>query len=424
MTGIVFLVGSFHPNFSAVGYCAYQVQKCLVDTFDVSTIAFRDDPSQPLDGQLDAIRVHRIETSEMRARGLARAAKGQMARARHALRLKGALRRLLSPETIDRRLVDAYLERLKGMDPQPDVIVPVVFPFETVLAALAYKRTHPGVMVVPYLFDDFVDSGSLHVLKLAREMKRPRHLHLERRMLAESDAVLAMHPLRRHLEGSFDSTLLAKVMFLEHPLLSPPARATDRCDDGIIRLCFTGSLIQKVREPGYLINLLGALKIDRPVRADFFVMGNVAREVPSGVLGNGLEIVNHGRVPKPEADAAVARADILINIGEVTGRQISSKVFEYMATGKPIIHLAHVENDAVTKVLSKYPLTLSLIEDRSQLDENAHKVSDFIGRGAAEKLTFEQVKTIYPEALPATTANFLKDILKTYCANFETETEK
>lgn len=107
MTRIVFIVSSFHPNFSAVGYCVYQVQKCLADKFEVSTIAIHDDPSQPLDDKVGAIRVHRIETSDTRARGLALAEPGLQGRARLiALRLKGALRRLISPQTIDRRLVD------------------------------------------------------------------------------------------------------------------------------------------------------------------------------------------------------------------------------------------------------------------------------------------------------------------------------
>lgn len=382
-----------------------------MDSFDVSTIAFRDDPSQPLEGQLDAIRVHRIETSEMRARGLARTATGPMARQRLiALRLKGAFRRLLSPETIDRLLVQAYLERLKAMDPPPDVIVPVVFPFETAQAALAYKRIHSGVKIVPYLFDNFVESETLHVLKLAREIKRNRHLRLERWMLAASHAVIAMHPLRPHLESNFDSSLLSKVLFMEHPLLSPPNGEAKRCDDGGLRLCFTGSLIQKVTEPHYLIRLLRALRIERPVRADFFVMGNAAQDVSSCRLENGIEIINHGRVPKPEADAAVVRADILINIGEVRGKQISSKVFEYMATGKPIIHLAHVENDVVTKILAKYPPALCLVEDWSQLEENARKVSDLIGRGAAKEFTFEEVRAIYSEALPSATADVFRSI--------------
>lgn len=413
MTSVVFVVGSFHPNFSAVGYCAYQVQKCLTDTFAVSTIAFQDNPSQPLDEHLEAIRVHRVETSDMRARRLVRAAKGKMAWAGLiALRLKGALRRLFSPETIDRHLIQAYLKCLNAMDPQPDVIVPVVFPFETVLAALAYKQVNPRVMVVPYLFDDFVNSSGLHVLKLARSLKRKRHIRLENQMLENADAVLSMYPLQTHFERYVLPHLREKITYLEHPLLTPlsdvPLR---RPDDGVIRLCYTGALIHNYVEPGYLLDLLRTVRMTTPIQADFYVMGNASEMVRTEMPNSMMRIVNHGRVTKDEAILAIRNSDILLNLGEVEGKQISSKIFEYMATGKPIIHLACVENDAVTEILSKYPLALCLIKNRGQLVENARKVSEFIDREAAEELTFEQVKALYPEALPSTTASLLRDLI-------------
>ncbi len=415
MTNITFLVGSFYPDFEAVGYCAYQVQKCLAHEFLISVVSFRNGTDQSTEQSIDGIQIFRIETEDMKRRGLAMYRSGRLMKAQVTmLRLRGAMRRLLSPTTINRSLVEAYLERLERLDPRPDVLVPVVFPFESVLAAQAYKVATPHVTLVPYLFDDFVDSGSLHVLRIARALKRSRHIRLEHRMLAEADAVLAMHPLRRHLERNFDSTLLRKVRYLEHPLLSPPTGAAEERKDGVVRLCFTGSLIKKVREPSYLVSVLSALRLETPVLADFFVMGNAAHAVPSGVLSNGLKIVNHGRVTKPEADAAVARADILINIGEVTGRQVSSKVFEYISTGKPILHLAAAEKDAVTEILSKYPRALCIRAQQSKLQENAIKISGLITSGIGRNLTFEQVKTIYPEALPSATADIFRDIVKEF----------
>lgn len=410
---IVFLTGASYPEFDAVGNCAYQVQNCLAVDFRISVVSYHSEPDQPDDDAVDGIRLYRFETEDMKQRAAVLRSNSRLAPLRHQiLRIRGALSRLLSPVTVNQALVTAYRNTLNRLNPKPDILVPLVFPFETVMAAMAYKADHPDVMLMPYLFDDFVDSGSLHVLKIAREIKRPRHLALERQMLAAADAVLAMQQLRSHLERSFDNDLLRKVTFLEHPLLSPPSAPAQRGDDGIVRLCFTGSLIRKVRESGYLIELLDALAVERRVQVDFFVMGNAAKDLPSGVLPNGVEIVNHGRVPKGQADAAVARADILINIGEVTGQQVSSKVFEYMATGKPILHLASAMTDAVTTILSKYPLALCLHEEKARLAENARKVSDLIASERLGALTFEQVKEIYPEALPSTTADVFRELFQ------------
>ncbi len=413
MTQITFLVGSSYPDFSAVSYCVYQVQKCLTEEFDVSVISCREGLSQPLEGRFDKINVHRIETDYMRVRAKASAKTGRMARARlFLLRLQGAARRLLSSETIDRPFLSEYQMRLENMNPRPEVIVPVVFPFETVLAALAFKRAHPEVIVIPYLFDDFVDSGSLHVLKLARFLKRGRHLRLECRMLEDADAVISMHPLRAHLERNFPSNLLEKITYLEHPLLIQPGSAcVSRHEDGVTRLCYTGSLINNVRDPSYLVALLRAIRPGQTVQADFYVMGNAARKIPTQAGGGSVQIINYGRVPKPEADAAVWNADILINLGDAQGKQVSSKVFEYMATGKPIVHLAYVPDDAVTSILAKYPLALCLVQDQCRFKENVRLFLEFITTRRRDMLNFETVKAIYPEALPETSAMVFRQIL-------------
>ena len=422
MTQITFLVPSFHPNFSAVGYCAYQVQKCLAEKFDVSVISFRDGLEQSFEERLDTIKVHRIETHDMRARVHALARPGPLARAwLMALRLKGAARRLLSPETIDQSLVRAYLARLETMEPRPTVIVPVVFPFEAVLAALAFKRSHPEVTVIPYLFDDFVESGSLHVLKLARALKRGRHLRLERRMLEESDAVLSMHPLRAHFERHFQPKLLKKITYLEHPLLVKPAMGVEpQREDGITRLCYTGALVKNVREPDYLRALLRTIRPRQNVQANFYVMGSAAHKIPTESVADKIQIVNHGQVSKTEADAAIWCADILLNLGDVQGKQISSKVFEYMATGKPIIHLAYVTDDAVTQILAKYPLSLCLVQVQDRMDENVRLFQDFITTRRHDKVSFNAVKAIYPEALPETTSKTLTSHINYFAARSET----
>ena len=104
-------------------------------------------------------------------------------------------------------------------------------------------------------------------------------------------------------------------------------------------------------------------------------------------------------------------AAILLSIGEVQGKQVSSKVFEYMATCKPIIHIACIPDDAVSRILAKYPPALCLVRDHGRFDENVRLLSDFITTRRRDMLNFETVKTIYPEALPETSAMVFRRIL-------------
>ena len=408
MKHVTFLLGSFHPAFSAVGNCAFHVQKCLEDELDISVVAFRNEKAQPLAEKLGKIDTLRIETKAIRQRNKLNSGSGTINRAVLMMhRVLGAARRLMTPVTIDERLVRAFLDRLESLGRSPDAIVALVFPMEAVVAALKYKKKHPEVKVLPYLFDNFVESDSLHVSKIARRLKKNRHLALEGRMLVEADAVLAMHPLQEHFSANFPQHLLDKISFLEHPLLIKPTINEQQLKTGAAFLCYTGSLIKNYVEPDYLLDLLKGIRSNIPVHTDFYVMGNDTGKVKTGRISGMVEISNHGRVSKSLADAAIKKANVLLNIGEVRGRQISSKIFEYMATGKPIIHLAYGKNDVTSKILEKYPLALTLVQDRASFEENCTRLSEFIDKKSFECIPFEEVEALFPEALPSTTAALL-----------------
>lgn len=413
MKHIVFVLGSYYPRFSAVGVCAERVVNALKGEFKISVIAMTDQQAVEPVVNLEGVDVFRITTPELATRiqleqGL-RTDNALSGRLRLiALRTRATLRRLFSPVTINQQLVDAYKEKLRDI-PDLDVLVPLVFPFESVIAAIEYASAS-DVMVVPYIFDNFVDSRSLHVLEIARKLKKKRHLGLEADMLEKSAAVLAMHPLESHFRRHFGRVVDEKVHFLEHPLLTPNNRE-DVVSGDTIRIVYTGALIKNVREAAYVTELLARLRMDVPVDVDFYVMGNAASAIQTKTTDFGVRIRNNGQVNKKEADAAVAHSSVLLNIGEVEGKQISSKIFEYMSAGKPIIHFSYVKDDTVTKILNRYPLALCLLQSPQQMEENCKKTSEFILKSAGKSMPFDEVAAIFPEALPSTTASLVSRIV-------------
>ena len=56
-------------------------------------------------------------------------------------------------------------------------------------------------------------------------------------------------------------------------------------------------------------------------------------------------------------------ADVLINIGSSVDTMVPSKIFEYMATGKPIISFFRHDTEPSIHYLGHYPLTLLIKED-------------------------------------------------------------
>ena len=412
MKHLVFLLGSYHPSCSAVDHCAHQVIKCLKKEFNITVIAQRSEPSLPLEEMQDGVRILRVESDDLRQRNRIRSGKSQLSSLRlNIIRARGVLRRLLLPETVDKSLARAYLNCLIKQPHNINAIVPVVFPIESVVTAMRYKEINARTQIIPYLFDDFVDSGSLHVFRFVSYLKRRRHLILERKMLEESYAILAMRPLRNHFNKWFSKYLTKKISYLEHPLLVKQNWSSPYLEDGVIRLCFAGSLIRNVREPGFLLQMLGSAKFKSKVKAEFFVMGNAAYQVKSGNVNSKLEVVNYGEVSKGDADEAVARSNILLNIGERTGRQISSKIFEYMASGKPIIHIAYTPDDSNLKILQKYPLVLCIIKNKDQARHQLRALVDFIEENCRSSIPYDRVANTFPDALPETTCKIFRAVL-------------
>lgn len=414
MTHVVFIVGSFYPNYSAVAYCAAQVIRELKDEFQISVIAIRHSPDLPYHEIVDGIDVFRVDAADVARRlnlsRLITSAAGKRTRLNLLWwRAWAVAKKLLSPVTVDRQLVEAYRTGLESLG-QVDAIVPLVFPFESAIAGLEYVRKNPATQLIPYIFDRFVESRSLHVFPLNRWFKRRKHLALELEMFEQAIAVVAMHPLKEHFCRHFPALSRTKLVCVEHPLLVP-ARANVCRSDGITRLVFTGSLIRHVVEAEYLMTLLVGLLPKAPIEAAFYVMGNAAHQVVTASPSRFFSIRNHGRVPKEVAQEAVAQADILLNIGEMQGRQISSKVFEYMAAGKPIVHLACVCDDVMSELLSRYPLALCLQQSASRLEENRQSLVSFIERFAKRRLAFDEVAALYPEALPVATANLMRRLI-------------
>lgn len=420
MKHIVLVLGAYYPRFAAVGICAYQIVDVLKKDFKVSVVAIADDYATEPHLVKDGVNIYRVVTPEITKRSsLAyrlRTSSGVSVRMQmFLLRARATLRRLCALVTIDRDLVNAYKKKLEQL-PEIDVIVPLVFPMESVLASLEYASVHGGT-VVPYLFDNFVDSRSLHVLDIARKFKRRRHLALEANMLERSAAIFAMYPLRPHFLNNFGAAAERKLTFLEHPLLVRNEKIAG-VHDGSFRFVYTGALVRKVREPDYVLELIRKLDLGKPASAEFYVMGSAAARIETATTDSGIAIRNHGQVDKNEANAAVAQGSILLNIGEVEGKQISSKIFEYMGAGKPIVHFAYTKDDVVIKILNKYPLALSLVQDPDQMEENRGRFRDFVLANSGKSMKFDEVAAIFPEALPETSARLITDLLwKTQAAD-------
>lgn len=106
-----------------------------------------------------------------------------------------------------------------------------------------------------------------------------------------------------------------------------------------LELLFTGTLYAAFRDPSALVEALAAVP-----RARLTVIGALDGIDP-------LRFASHpqvrylGRLGHDAVRAAQRAADVLVNIGNRDDSQMPGKVFEYLGSGRPVLHLAQSEGD-------------------------------------------------------------------------------
>lgn len=169
---------------------------------------------------------------------------------------------------------------------------------------------------------------------------------LERRVADNADvAVGATTPIATDLEQRLDARA-ACVPNAWDPRLSPlpGSHSSVPSSPGMITLVLTGTL-SGVRgsDPRPLLNALRAARAGPdPIRVRLLHAGRLTTEERALIDGSGVaDLVQHvGTVPRHEALVLQRSADALVLLTSRNSSEASSKTFEYLAAGRPILALA------------------------------------------------------------------------------------
>ena len=128
------------------------------------------------------------------------------------------------------------------------------------------------------------------------------------------------------------------------------------------KIIFAGSLKKGYVDAQYVIDIFSCDLLHN-FSVDFYSAGNGVKIVKKA--GNNIYL--KGWVDKNSLDKAYDKADAFISIAEKNGKQMSSKIFEYMSFGKPIIHIYYVDDDINLKYLEKYSKALCIKADANDI---------------------------------------------------------
>jgi hypothetical protein len=426
MKHVVFIIGSYHPHYSAVGNCVEKVISLLKSNFRISVIAAKNSSELKQNSMFDGYNIRRIETSYQKERNYLSSPnfKFNFFRKLKILekRIVNLLKFLARRESIDPALVDCYLSELNELHEvnNIDVLIPVVFPFEAVIAAISFKKKiSPNCILLPYLFDNFSKSVSLHRFNFNRSIKFKNNRKLEILMLEMATKVFAMHPLQNHFDSVAPVAYLPKISYVEHPLLvnrnfNPVVRSEKK-----ITFTYTGALIRGVRSSNGCLAFLAALSKEMLISVSFYCYGSDLNAINHYSKANSSTFCNYGKVKKNVADDAINSSDILISIGDVEGSQISSKIFDYLSMGKPVMHFSYLKDCVNSRLLKRYPLAyIVLLNSDDYYSESIIKEAlSFAEKVKGTTMTFTEVSRLYPTALPTVTAALFRNCINQNCTS-------
>ncbi|MCB0543669.1 MAG: glycosyltransferase [Lewinellaceae bacterium] len=227
-----------------------------------------------------------------------------------------------------------------------DVLLSVSLPFTGHLLGLAAKRRYPALRWIADVGDPF-----------SMQIKAPNNkrlygrlnARLEKEVLESADAVAVTTPAMLHaFHRQFGDKVVAHMQVvppLLHPAPGAQAHAAGNAD--AIGIAYFGALYAPLRTPDAFLRLLDRTVLASPTlaaRLQVHFYGEIFPEFYEKMRAQPL-IRLHGLRSREEARQAMRATDLLLNIGNASEFQLPSKAVDYLAAGRPVVHLSYTDND-------------------------------------------------------------------------------
>ena len=401
---IVLLLGSYFPKPSAVGGCAEKIAKELAKNknYSVTVISVRNEYNQSAFEVKDGYKIIRLSYNYFNIINDSNTSK-LYKQFKRIIRNIGILFNLYS---MDDKLSDLYLNGLETLTESIDVIIPFSFPIETLNASLFYKRKYKTTKIIPFIYDNYKNSQTLHKFNWNKKLKTYFLNKKELEFFESFDNFLMIHTFQQIYCSFLPSNLLDKIVFTEHPLLLDQFK--DETDNRPVVVSYTGALLKGYVEADRILELIKRAPVSNLF--NFYTFGNAFSKLENvASIRNNINFFN--KIDKAAVIQVINNSDVLINISEFKGLQISSKIFEYMSAGKPIIQYSYQKECINAKILLNYPLALILFNS-SGLESNSRAMNYFLQDNSKQRIPFEKVSNLYSIATPEHNVKILNEMMK------------
>lgn len=283
-------------------------------------------------------------------------------------------------------------------------VVSVFNPLEALISGTILKEKNPAINYVVYTLDSLTNGAKRRFIPRKWTMKKG--WKWEQKAYSAADLILNMNTHKKHHRESKYDRFQFKMEFVDIPLLQNkyPQKAMKKFKNTSngVTLLYSGGLSLQGRNPQYLCELILEMNKINDFSLDFYSRGNCENLIRDYAIKSNSKIKQFGYVDRSVIIEAMESVDVLISIGNKGSQMIPSKIFEYMSTGKKIIHLYTESNDSSLVYYKEYPNAL-LIDENDDFNDNLNKVLAFL-ESEKKELSFEDLKMKFESNLPEFTS--------------------
>ncbi|MGF7057752.1 hypothetical protein [Brassicibacter mesophilus] len=422
MKKIMIMAGSYYPKPMANGICVHQIALALKKIgYEVHIICFNKKGDKK-EEEFEGVFIHRVKMRlffKMRfyAEDQIDTWHGKLIYRTAMLlnKFKKILYLPLYPMTSPLFIYRYYIRSKEIHKEQNfDMILSVYNPLEALVAGTMMKKRYKDIKLGLYVLDSLTNGSKREFLP--KSWTEKKGWQWERIFYSMSDVIFNMRCHEEHHKKSRYDKYREEMKIVDIPLFRTLNQGfhkqTKILDYGSFNWIYTGTLRMRNYNPWYAIKIFNIIQEKRKkMKFHFFSRGDCEEKLMEYERITEGAIVRHGFVESEISISAIMESDILISVGTSDSSMIPSKIFEYMSTGKPIIHFYKQENDVCLQYYNMYPLAICIKEDDELLRNNAEKIFAFIDDIKGRKVKFSDIKDRFVMNTPEYTTSIIDGIV-------------
>ena len=403
MKKYIFLTGHYLPKPGATGLCIHQLAKESARRgHDVTTICYADgDRTAAFDG----VKTIKIDTPSFLRENIS--VSPLTRKLRHLCSMASKLIHIKKYPLRSPVVVRRYCKVLEAAlaDGAEITVVASVNPLEAVIAADKIKKKYPERVRSVYYCADTLSNEKGNDGILSAEYRTKCGIRWEKKLFESFDRVMIMECHRKHYFSEEFAGLTEKMELVSFPLFARFEMKSEGEKQDYVRLTYTGTLYRNLRNPQYLCTLLVELSKRTKIHVCFLGSGDCDDIIDKAARESNGAVENLGMQPHTAAMEYIGNADALLSIGNADSPMAPSKIYEYMSTGKPIIHVYTYDADPCMEPLKKYGNAL-LIKDGDP--SGSEKLLQFIE--SRKILNFEEVSKKFALSTPQYSVDLIESL--------------